>query len=128
MADRTEYLNQAREIWSQVRAFCMLWLAFTSLGGFVVLVGGPWILALLSGMFGPAAAEPGRITTLLMLSTLPLAIYFFLQQRRLSQTTVVCTQCGERYSNRNSSCPMCGCARPAGDAPAEKKPVAATKS
>ncbi|MCA9067580.1 MAG: hypothetical protein KDA84_01570 [Planctomycetaceae bacterium] len=112
MADRSIQLKQAREIWSQVRAFGLLWLAFTSLGGFIVLVGGPWVLGILTAIFGEAASRPGRVITILMIITLPIVIYVFLQQKRLADSTVACSQCGERYPNTNSSCPMCGCARP----------------
>lgn len=126
MADRSISLQQARAIWSQVRAFCLLWLAFTSLGGFIILVGGPWVLSILTAIFGPAAAFPGRVITILMVATLPVVIYFFLQQRRLAQNTVPCSQCGERYANTNSSCPMCGCANPSEDASQDKKPIPST--
>lgn len=126
MTDRSIYLKQAREIWSQVRAFCLLWLAFTSLGGFLILVGGPWMLAILTAIFGQAAARPGRVITILMVATLPIVIYVFLQQKRLAENTVLCSQCGERYPNTESSCPMCGCASPKADASPDKKPVAST--
>lgn len=124
MADRSIDLKRAREIWSQVRTFCLLWLAFTSLGGFLVLVGGPWALGILTAIFGQAAARPGRVITILMVATLPLVVYFFLQQKRLAENTVLCTQCGERYAKTDSSCPMCGCASPKNDTPQDKKPIA----
>jgi len=131
MIDRTESLQKAREIWSQVRAFGTLWLAFTSLGGFLVLVGGPWALDVLTAIFGQAAAQPPRVITILMVLTLPLAIYFFLQQKRLAENSVICEQCGERFSKENSSCPMCGCAHSpekASDEKAEEEKVAAARS
>jgi ribosomal protein L37E len=111
MADRSETFKQIREIWSQVRAFALIWLAFTSLGGFFVLVGGPWAIALLTGIFGEAAALPGRVITLLMVFALPFAIYFFIQQKRLDNSTTICEECGERYEIEHSSCPMCGTLR-----------------
>lgn len=131
MIDRTESLKQAREIWSQVRAFGTLWLAFTSLGGFLVLVGGPWALDVLTAIFGQAAAQPPRVITILMVLTLPPAIYFFWQQKRLAENAVICEQCGERFSKQNTSCPMCGCARSNGEdatETTEEEKVAAARS
>lgn len=131
MADRSDYLKKAQGIWSQVRAFAKLWLALICLGGFVVLIGGPWVLGLLTKIFGPAAAKPGRVISLDMLFTLPFAIFFWIQQRRLAEGNVVCSQCGEQYPKTNSSCPMCGCANPEQNATKENPPggkVASAKS
>ncbi len=108
-------LKKAARIWDQARPFLALWLALIGLGGFVVLVGGPWALGLLAKIFGPAAARPGRFITLDMLFTLPVAIYFWIHERRLENETILCPQCGERYPKTNSSCPMCGAARPQDD-------------
>jgi predicted amidophosphoribosyltransferase len=45
-----------------------------------------------------------------MLFTLPFTIYLWIQQQRLAEGQVACSQCGEPYPKTNSSCPMCGCA------------------
>ena len=92
-----------------------LWLALIGFVGFFVLVGGPWVLGLLTKLFGPAALKPGRVITLDMLFTLPLAIYFWIHERRLESETLPCPGCGERYAKTNTSCPMCGSARPQED-------------
>ncbi len=123
----TDKWKQARAVWQKIRAFGSLWLALTGLGGFVVLVGGPWILGLLTNLFGPAAARPGRVITLDMLFTLPFAVYFWIQERRLENETVLCPGCGERYAKTNASCPMCGRARPE-DLEEEKQPNETTAS
>ena len=122
MAERSEIFNRAREIWSEIRVFCMIWLAFTSLGGFLVLVGGPWAIAFLTGIFGEAAAQPGRVITLLMIFTLPPVIYYFIQQKRLDASSVFCEECGERYSIEHAACPMCGTARAPDDSSKETSP------
>ena len=112
MPDYKSSLKKAAHIWEQVRPFLSLWLALIGLGGFLVLVGGPWVLNLLAKIFGPAAARPGRFITLDMLFTLPFAIYFWIQERRLEKETLLCPKCGERYPKTDTSCPMCGAARP----------------
>jgi hypothetical protein len=127
MADLSNFLKTARRVWSQVKGFATLWLALVSLGGFLVLVGGPWVLGLLTKLFGPAAAKPGRVITLDMLFTLPFSIYFWVQQGKLTEDSGTCSQCGQPYPKTNSSCPACGCAnsaneQPQGDTLATTKP------
>jgi ribosomal protein L37E len=109
MTEQPNSLKTTKAIWSQVRAFGSLWLALVCLGGFVVLIGGPWILALLSKILGPAAAKPGRVIALDMIFMLPFAVYFYIQQRQLSEGHVACRECGRQYPKTKASCPMCGC-------------------
>ncbi len=120
--------SKAQKVWLEFRSFARMWLAFTSLGGFFVLVFGSWLLDRLRIAFGPAGATPGRVITFLMLLALPMAIYSFLQARKLAEGEVFCDQCGEKYSKKKSSCPMCGCVRaqetPASE-PAPKDPAPA---
>lgn len=111
MAAQADVWKTAKNGLAHVRSFGTLWLALASLGGFVVLVGGPWALQILKGIFGPAAAKPGRVITLDMIFTLPFAIYFFIQQSWLADGQVACPQCGEHYSKTKTSCPMCGAAQ-----------------
>jgi hypothetical protein len=110
MAEESNSLKTARVVLSQVRGFSMLWLKLVCLGGFIVLVGGPWIMEVLQSLFGPAAARPGRVITLNMLFTLPLAVFFWIQQNRLAEGETACPKCGEHYPKINASCPMCGSA------------------
>ncbi len=85
MADSSNSLNKAQAVWQQVRSFVFLWLALICLGGFVVLVGGPWVIGFLKRVFGPAAGLPGRVIAIDMLITLPLAVYLWTQQRKLDE-------------------------------------------
>ena len=112
MAEEQRSLTSPKVVLSQVRGFSTLWLKLVCLGGFVVLVGGPWIMGLLQGLFGPAAAQPGRIITLDMIVTLPVAIFLWIQQNRLAEGDTACPKCGEHFSKTNASCPMCGTANP----------------
>ena len=112
MADQSSSIKKTRAVWLEVRSFATLWLGLVCLGGFVVLISGPWVLGVLERIFGPAGANPGRVITLDMLLTLPLAIYFWIQGRRLAEGETACAQCGEHYPKTRSSCPMCGSANP----------------
>ena len=110
MAEQQDTLSTAKVVLSRVRSFSTLWLKLVCLVGFLVLVGGPWVLGILQGIFGPAAAWPGRVITLDMLFTLPVAIFFWIQQNKLAQGEVACSKCGEHYASALATCPMCGSA------------------
>jgi hypothetical protein len=110
MPEDPDSLKTAKVVLSQARGFSLLWLKLVCLGGFVVLAGGPWVIGILENLFGPAAAQPGRVITLDMLLTLPLAVFFWIQQNRLAEGETACPKCGEHYPKTNASCPMCGSA------------------
>jgi hypothetical protein len=110
MAESSDSLKTAKVALSKARGFSMLWLKLVCLGGFIVLIGGPFVMGILQNLFGPAAAKPGRVITLDMLFTLPLAIFFWIQQNRLAEGETACPKCGEHYPKTNASCPMCGSA------------------
>ena len=118
MADESNARNKAQAIWQQVRSFTAIWLTLICLGGFVVLVGGPWGVGLLMKLFGPAGGNPGRVITLDMLFTFPFAVYFWIQQRKLEADKVPCTSCGARYPKSDTACPMCGATNTNKEAPA----------
>ena len=110
MAEQSDAWKTAKNVLPLVRGFSMLWLKLVSLGGFLVLVGGPWAIGILQDIFGPEAARPGRVITLDMLFMLPIAIFLWIQQNRLAEGEVACPDCGEHYPKTNASCPMCGSA------------------
>lgn len=120
MAEQQDSLKTAKIVLSRVRGFSMLWLKLVCLGGFLVLVGGPWAIEVLENLFGPAAARPGRVITLDMLLTLPVAIFFWIQQNKLAEGETACPQCGEHYPHTHASCPMCGSANAAQETSAAK--------
>jgi hypothetical protein len=112
MPDSSETLQKAKAVWEPVRSFAGLWLALACLGGFVVLIGGPRVLAVLKGIFGPAAANPPWVITFVLLFALPLAIFFWIQGRRFDADQLTCFECGAKYPNTVSTCPKCGKAIP----------------
>ncbi len=116
-----DFLKRVRDVWSPVREFGRLWLALICLGGFLILIGGPWILGLLTKIFGPAAARPRPVIGLDAILTLPFTIYFWIQERKLAEDNRLCAQCGELYPQTDSACPHCGCANPE-ETPTNEKP------
>ena len=110
MPDAPDSMSKPRVLWLQLRSFGTLWLALASLGGAVVLVGGHWAITFFTKLFGQAGAEPKRVITVLMVLSLPFAVYFWIQQRRLREGDVQCSQCGAAFPKTLSSCPMCGLA------------------
>jgi hypothetical protein len=82
MTDESNSLTVPETALSRAKGFGMLWVKLICLGGFIVLIGGPRVIGILQGIFGPAAAQPGRVITINMLLTLPIAAFFWFQQSR----------------------------------------------